>query len=304
MWTRRIAYLSSLLGALVFYGVYREWFSCLLLWIVIGLPWLSLLLSLPAMCTARVSIRCPKQVQVDTPAHTALQVDCKFPVPRVKSKLHLHNLLTGARYTGSPGDGIPTRQCGCMVLSWDKIVIFDYLGLFRKKVTDGQGSEISIFPKPVKSPMPSAQTDGLVYSWRAKPGGGFSENRELRLYRPGDNLRHIHWKLTAKTQKLIYAEPIEPVQQGYLLSVCLSGNLEDKLGRLLYISRYLLSQDKPHQVQCKAEDATVTFSVVDNHTLQEGMAEILRQKPAKTEQVIYAEGVLWHHHIGGDGNET
>ena len=297
-------YAASLLGALVFYGVYREWFSCLLLWAIIILPWLSLGLSLPAMYRAKVSVRCPDRVQVDTPVRTALQVDCKFPAPRVQSKLRLHNLLTDERYVGLPGERVPTGRCGCMVISWEKIVIYDYLGLFRKVITQGQGSEILIFPKPVKGKMPSAQSDGLVHAWRAKPGGGFAENRELRLYRPGDNLRHIHWKLTAKVGKFIYAEPIEPVQQGYLLSVCLSGDLEDKLGRLLYLSRYLLAQEIPHQVQCKAENTTVTFSVTDADSLHKGMGEILRQKPMKAEQKFSAQGVLWHHHIGGDGNEA
>ena len=304
MWVRRVIYLLSLISALVFYGAYKEWFSCLLLWLVIGLPWFSLLLSLPAMRKARVSVRCPKQVQTGTPVRTALQVECKIPAPRVKSKLHLHNLLTGEKYVGLPGEHIPTHRCGCMELSWDKIYIYDYLGLFRRKLTDGQGSEIYIFPKMVKTPMPQPQTDGLVHSWRAKPGGGFSENRELRLYRPGDNLRHIHWKLTAKVGKLIYAEPIEPVQQGYLLSLCLTGDLEDKLGRLLYLSRRLLAQDIAHQVQCKTQDATVSFAVTDKQALDKGMAELLRQRPAKEEQSISAEGALWHHHIGGDRDEA
>ena len=235
---------------------------------------------------------------------TALQVDCKYPVPSVKSKLHLHNLLTGDKYVGLPGEHIPTGRCGCMALSWDKIYIYDYLGLFRKTVTDGQGSEVSIFPKPVKTQMPQAQTDGLVHSWRAKPGGGFSENRELRLYHPGDNLRNIHWKLSAKVGKFIYAEPIEPVQQGYLLSLCLTGNLEDKLGRLLYVSRQLLSQEIPHQVQCQAEGAMVAFSVSDAESLHRGMAEILHQTPTNAETIVSAGGALWHHHIGGDRDEA
>lgn len=304
MWWRRILYLLSLISAVTFFGVYKEWFSYLLLWIVIGLPWLSLSLSLPAMFTARVSIRCPEQVQTNMPVRTALQVKCKFPVPKVKSKLHLHNLLTDARYVGLPGEWVPTGQCGCMVLTWEKIVIYDYLGLFRRTITNGQGGELCIFPKSVKTQMPPAQSDGLVHAWRVKPGGGFSENRELRQYRPGDNLRHIHWKLTAKVGKPIYAEPIEPVQQGYLLSLCLTGNVEDKLGRLLYLSRCLLAQEISHQVQCQAQDGIVSFFVADKEGLDQAMSEILRQTPTQTEQKISAGGALWHHHIGGDGDEA
>ncbi len=292
-------YLLCLMAGLVFFGFYRLWFSWLLLLVILGLPWFSLILSLPAMCTAKVFFRCPPQVQAQTPVRTALQVQCAFPAPQVKSRVHLHNTLSGDRYVGLPGEKVPTDRCGRLVLHWDTIYIYDYLGLFRRKIKDGQGCEIYIFPKIIKNPMPTAQSDGLVHAWRPKPGGGFSENRDLRLYRPGDNLRNIHWKLTAKVGKPIYAEPMEPVQKGYVLSVCLSGDLEDKLGRLLYGSYALLEQGLPHKIYCRTAEEILEFSVENDKDLSAGMRRILQAKPAPTEQKVSAEGALWYHHIGG-----
>ena len=232
-----------------------------------------------------------------------------FPRTPGESRVRFHNLLSGDRYVGLPGERVPTDKCGRMDLSWDKIYIYDYLGLFRRKVREGYGCQVDIFPKPIKAQLPATQSDGLVHAWRPKPGGGFAENREVRLYRPGDNLRHIHWKLTAKTGKLMYAEPIEPVQQGYLLTVCLCGNLEEKLGRLLYFSQNLLSQGITHKIHCRTGDGIVEFLVENPKELNAGFSRILQAKPAETEVDISAVGALWHHHIrgvemGGAGDEA
>ena len=53
---RRIVYLATLLGCLVFYYFYREWFSWFALTLVFLLPFLSLALSLPAILTTRYMI--------------------------------------------------------------------------------------------------------------------------------------------------------------------------------------------------------------------------------------------------------
>lgn len=304
MWGRRVVYLLGLVSGTVFFLAYKQWASFLVLLVILILPWLSLLLSLPAMLTAKVSLRCAGQVQRDTPVRTTLQVSSRFPAPPVKSKVRLRNVLTGERYVGLPGERVPTHQCGKMALTWDEIYIYDYLGLFRRRIKEGQGCEIYIFPKLVKTPIPKAQSDGLVHAWRAKPGGGFSENRELRLYRPGDSLRHIHWKLTAKVGKPIYAEPIEPVQKGYLLSVCLTGDLDDKLGRLSYVSRYLLGQGSVHKILCRTQEGTVEFTVENPKDFEQGMCRILSARPVENEETVVFSGALWHHHIGGGTNEA
>ena len=41
------------------------------------------------------------------------------------------------------------------------------------------------------------------------PTQRFSEQHEIRTYRPGDALRSVHWKLSAKTDDLLVREPVE-----------------------------------------------------------------------------------------------
>lgn len=307
MWIRRIVYLAALSGCLVFYCVYREWFSWLILVAVALLPWFSLLLSLPAMLTATAGLRCPETVRVGVPVRTALQVQCKFPTPPVSSRIRLHNTLTGGRFVGLPGERIPTEHCGCMVISYDRLFVYDYLGLFCRRLRKGDSTSIYIEPKAVPAKAPLSFEGGTVSAWKPKPGGGFSENHDLRLYRPGDDLRGIHWKMSAKTRKLIYREPIEPVQKGYLLTMTLSGSpqeLDKKLGQLLCLSQTLLAQQISHQVQCQTGKGKICFSVCDKATWDEGLHTLLRSTPAKSESAPKRQNVLWQHHVGGDGDEA
>ena len=94
MWGRRIAYLLTLLGSLVFYGFYKEWLSWIAMMAILFLPVLSLLISLPAMLTVKAALRCPKTVRMGVPARTALHYDCMFPIPPVKSRIRLRHSLT------------------------------------------------------------------------------------------------------------------------------------------------------------------------------------------------------------------
>ncbi len=307
MWGRRIVYLVSLLGGLVFYGLYKEWLSWILLVIIFVLPWFSLALSLPAMLTVQVSLRCPQSVRMGVPARTALRIEGKLPAPPVSSKIKLKNNLTGAVYVGEPGELIPTEHSGVMVISYDQVYIYDYLGLFRRRLRRGDKTQVYIEPKPVPSERLPELAGRTVSLWRPKPGGGFSENHDLRLYRPGDDLRNLHWKMSAKTGKLIYREPIEPVQKGYLITMSLAGTpdvLDKKLGQLLWLSNALLDRQLVHSVRCHTGNGQVHFPVADKAALELGMHKLLEALPVQEEREPEHIDVLWKHHIGGGGDAS
>lgn len=306
MWERRVFYLVTLIGSLVFYLVYQQWLSWLLLLIVILLPWLSLGLSLPAMLTVRASLHCPGVTRIGVPTRTGLRVTCKFPAPPVESKIRLVNQLTGERYVGHPGELVPTEHCGKMVISMPRLAVYDYLGLFRRRLPILSSCTVMILPKPVPGQLPryGSRNDS---AWKPKPGGGLAENHELRLFRPGDELRNVHWKMSAKTGKLIYREAMEQTRQGHVLTLRLSGSpaqLDQKLGQLLWTSRTLLSQKLPHRVHCITGKGLVRFSVKNEDTLEEGLRSLLSSPCAAVGDVPDAEGAWWQYRIGGDGDEA
>ena len=307
MWGKRIAYLASLLGCLVFYGFYREWFSWLLLVTVVALPWFSLALSLPAMLTVKAKVRCPESVRLQVPARSSLQVTCPFPLPRVECRIRLHNSLTDSRFVGAPGELIPSGHCGCMHIQVEKLVVYDYMGLFSRKLPRQENICVFIEPKPVACPMPDTKADRNAKTWKPKPGGGFAENHDLRLYRPGDELHGIHWKMTAKTGKLIYREPIEPAQKGCLLWLSLYGNddlLDKKLGQLLWLSGQLLTRHCPHEVRCYTGEGLVQAHVETQEEIRQLLRRLLASACATGENLEVAQDVLWQYHIGGDDHEA
>lgn len=307
MWGRRIAYLVTLLGSLVFYGFYKEWLSWIALVTIFFLPWLSLLISLPAMLTVKASLRCPKTVRMGVPARTALQLECKFPTPPVSSRIRLRHSLSDTSFVGTPGELIPTDHCGVMIISYDELNVYDYLGLFRGRLRRQDRTLVYVEPKPVPAGQLPELAGRAVSLWRPKPGGGFSENHDLRLYRPGDDLRNLHWKMSAKTGKLIYREPIEPVQKGYLLTLALCGTpeeLDKKLGQLVWLSSQLIVKQLDHGVRCRTGSGTVHFQVTDKASLEKGLHSLLEGPAAGSEAEPEHADVLWKHHIGGDGDEA
>ena len=255
MWGRWCVYLLSLVASVVFYGAYREWFSWLLLMTVASLPWFSFLVSLPGMLTAQCRLSLPESARMDMPVRPSLEITGWMPAPLLKSRLLVYNKLTDKTVKTKPGQRLPTDHCGYLHITYETVLIGDYLGLWRRRLRKGESVGIYIEPKPVACALPEQLQPRSVSLWKPKPGGGFAENHELRLYRPGDDLRLLHFKMSAKTGKLIYREPV--VQQHFrvCLALTLSGKpavLDDKLGRLLYLSDRLLRDHIPHEVRCRS----------------------------------------------------
>ena len=302
---RRVIYVVALVGLTLLYCFYREWMAWIILLAALLLPVFSLLLSLPAMLLLKTRLLCPEKARVGTPVRTQLQLDCKFPVPPVKYKLRLCNVLTDTRYVGMPGERIPTDHCGLVRLEGCKLYVYDYLRLWRYTVKQPPHL-LYVFPRELPMALPAKDSGKRLLRWKPKPGGGFGENHDLRLYRPGDELHHIHWKMSAKTGKLIYREPMEPVLKGYVVTLALSGDspqLDKKLGQLLWISRTLLQKQLSHQVQCMTGKGLVTFTVENEDTLEKGLKKLLAS-PRGTDGVANTQRHLWQHHIGGDGDEA
>ncbi len=294
-------------GSLVFFGFYQEWFSGILLALVSVLPWISLLLSLPGMLKVKASLRCPPRARQGMPVRPMLKLSGFFLMPPVRCTIRVVNHLTGERYLGKPGEMLPTEHCGMFTISYPTLYVYDFLGLFRRQLKREETCTLYLEPKPVPSrrlPRPNKKGDGIL---RPKPGGGFSEIHDLRLYRPGDNLRQIHWKMSAKTGKLIYREPMEPVRRGYTLTLTLSGTpnvLDVKLGQLLWTSQRLLEKQIEHEVRCQTGTGVLRFQVTDEATLETGLHMILAAAPAGGSAVPDTGDAAWNYHVGGGDDEA
>ena len=305
---RRFVYLAALGACAVFYTAYGEWFSFLALCCVAGLPWLSLLLSLPAVLRFRAAAGGPDTLTMGVEARVCLLGSCDLPMPPFRGSLRLTRCITGESWRHDLGQCLPTDHCGGIMATVEKAKICDYLGLFSFRARTQEPKRILIRPDPVPIRALPELESYLARSWRPKFGGGFAENHELRLYRPGDSLNQVHWKLTAKTGKLILREPMEPERGMVLLTMNLRGGPEEldrKFGRLLWLGNHLLERSVPFALRVLTGEGELSFSIARESDLARAMDALLCAPAAPQGDIRDREHrASWHYHVGGGPDEA
>ena len=291
----------------MFYYFYREWLSWLFLIAVIALPWLSLLLSLPAIFTAKATLAIPGALSPMESCRAEMDLTAIIPPPPFGYKLRVSHAITGTVRTLKPGQPLPTDTCGRLEIRQAKAWICDYLGLFRFPLR--KKAEIFVYIQPNTEPiMPTPDFAVLPpRQWKPKPGGGFAENHELRLYRPGDNLQQIHWKLSAKTGNLILREAMDPVHQPLRLTLDLCGTAEElnrKLGQLLWLGNILAEKGRTFDIAALTGRGILTRRITDSKDLKKAMTALLSAPAAESgtmEDIPAPFGKTFH--IGGEPDE-
>ena len=255
-----IFYVLGVISAVVFHAFYYGWYSWFVLTLLICLPLFSLLVSIPAMLRMQLHLELPATCHRQEPLYLSLQLICRrLPMPKCRFRLTMENSLTGQSvylHQKLPGAQkwfvrVDTAHCGLVTCRADRCRVYDYLGLFWVPIKRRSEAAVCVYPVPAEpSPMPNL-TQFTVRQRRPKPGGGFAEEHELRDYRPGDSLREVHWKLSAKTDKLMMREAQEPIAGKALLTLDLCGTpsqLDSTLSQLAWLSRWLTDHGAIHQI--------------------------------------------------------
>ena len=300
-----ILYLTALAGTLGFYAAYQGWLAWLLLQAVFWLPALSLAVSLPAMLTTRIHCDCPGYLPLGSDRKLSARIHCPLPTPPVRFQITAVRPLTAEAWLLKDGNFLPTDHVGRLDCRRKGCRVYDYLGFFG--IPEKNRSEMHIFirPVPVSMPEPASLQRHFSTAWRPKAGGGFAENHELRLYRPGDNMNQIHWKLTAKTDQLMIREPMVPLRSRAVVSVTVNGNLNRRLGQLLWLGRYLLDRSLPFTLWALTGEGAVTAPITNETELLAAL-DLLLSTPRAAEDSVFDRsfGSAWHYHIGGDDHEN
>ena len=305
---KRIYYITALLVGMAFYVCYREWLSWLLLVGLMGLPWLSLLVSLPPLLTFRGRIEAPAAITAGTPAVTRLEGDARMAVPRFGGWLRLEHIPTGETRRLWCGGDLSTDHCGGIRVTVERAWVYDSLDLFRFRANRTDPVVVKVRPQPLPMGELPDLSRFLALRWRPKPGGGYAENHELRLYRPGDSLNQVHWKLTAKTGKLTIREAMEPDLGLVLLTLDVRGTapeLDRKFGRLLWLGRHLTELGTPFEIRALTGEGIVSHTVKDEQQLLRCIDRLLCCPPAAEGSVLDGElRASWHRHLGGEPDEA
>lgn len=304
---RWLLYLAVVTGCIAFYWAYQQWFAWFALVGVLCLPVAALILSLPAMLSVKLTVSCPLPIRMGSREVPVLAASCPLPTPPIRGKIRVKRIITGHQWKLKPGYYLPADHCGMLLCRPDKARVYDYLGLFSLRIRQTEALPVVIRPEPVEIRyLPDLQRY-LARAWRPKPGGGFAENHEMRLYRPGDSLNQVHWKLSAKTGKFIIREAMVPEKSRILLSMTLRGTPEEldrKFGRLLWLSRDLLDKQLRHEICALTGNGTLTLPVTDAAELDKVMDMLLSQPPAPENAQWSEVHAAWQYRIGGGEHEA
>lgn len=308
MFGKRIRYLAVLAGLIAYYFASGEWLSWILLLSWAGLPWLSLLLTLPAIVRFSVSPTGAEVMEMEEKGRLWLLGSCDLPLPPFQGTIRLTSIYTGHEAPYRTEKGLKPMHCGALTASVERAWIYDYMGIFSFRVRRTKDTVLRVRPRPVAMDHVAMPESISAVSWKPKHGGGYSENHELREYRPGDNLNQVHWKLSAKTGDLILREPMEAVSSTVLLTMTLSGTPEEldrKLGRLLWLGRKLLEEKHRFTLRVLTGQGVLSLQVRDRKELLRGIDTLLCTPLAQSGSIqdeCYDAG--WHCHIGGQPDEA
>lgn len=236
-----------------------------------------------------------------------VKVSSRNPQPPHKSRIRITKPLTGEHWILKPGDPLSTEHCGGLQAELHKPRVCDYLGLFSFRIRKITAQTILVLPKPVTMDVPPDLSRYLAQRWHPKPGGGYAENHEIRQFHPGDNLNQIHWKLSAKVGDLMLREPMEPERGRMLVTMDLRGTaseLDNKLGRLLWLSNWLLEQGITFDVQVLTGNGIKNWTIRDEWDLKKCI-EVLLCAPFAPAGSIRDRSftAAWRYHIGGEQGE-
>lgn len=304
---RRILYLLALTGTLIFYGAYQEWFSWILLQVMLYFPWLSLLLSLSAVFRFKMEPYAAHKISIGSGERVCLKVLSRNPLLPHRSRIRVKKPLTGERWILKPGDKIPADHCGALRLELHRPRVCDYLGIFRFRVRKRESQTVLVMPRPVAMEVPPDLTTYLARRWHPKPGGGYAEHHEIREYHPGDNLNQIHWKLSAKAGTLMLREPMEPEIGLMLVTMDLQGTapeLDEKFGQLLWLSNWLLDHSIAFDIRVLTGNGVQNWNIKGNSDLQKCLEAMLCEPCASGGTIRDRDfSAAWRHHIGGERSE-
>ena len=292
MGSRRFVYLTGLIMGVVFHNLYGQYLSYILLRFLIFLPFVSLAVSLPAMLRVRVLLSASGTSPRGEKAAARLKIDSRFflPVGCLSMTFAGENRFTGDRmkqrkisYWGvlkaEEKLVLPSDRCGVISCSLNRIWAWDYMGIFAIPVKRCDPAVYTVMPVPQKPvPMPELDQDSAI-TLKPKPGGGYSEEHELRPYRQGDALNMIHWKLSSKLDEPIVREPQLMQRKRISLSVSPCGTqreLESQMDQLLYLSTFLIEKGIPHRICFGAHTEAY---VKDKNSLDEFFQTILSSRP-------------------------
>ncbi len=232
----KIIYLIILTGMILFYILFVDSMSLMILVITLLFPFLQLfiLMRISRSITAVLSTE-SASVQKSTPSKIIVKIrnSSLLPVSCAVVDLSIMNTLTGEVQplttmlpVSSDNDqsvkfSVSYAHLGKVQIVLKSIKIFDYVKLFSKTIKCSISQDITVVPTytPVSPDVRTKQinmNENDEFS-KIKPGDDCSEIFNIREYAYGDKLNRIHWNLTTKLDELMVKEYSLPVSSQIII---------------------------------------------------------------------------------------
>lgn len=147
------------------------------------------------------------------PFEWRLRVDNTGRLPAGRFVLKFHQDRKGRKIQGNCGCGEHVlyfrnkeEHCGIFSVRADEFRVYDYIGIFFRKRHMKDEMTVIAFPKQAGMNIENcgllSGSEELPSGNSLLPGEDHDEIRQIREYREGDPIRHIHWNQTARSGKL------------------------------------------------------------------------------------------------------
>ena len=269
MLKNRVFYVLLLAAAALIYIFTNTYYTLTLLAVCVVMPVISLVLMLIAGREIAIELELPQTAEKKAASLTyRISNPGRYPVARITFQIRLENQMTGAfrerRVSATAGSretvtaelSLQNSKVGTVVVSTNKIRVYDAFGLFVFRKSDLPDQAVIIYPDMrnvevhMENPVENIG-DGSRYS-PDRPGQDVSEIFALREYVPGDEIRKIHWKLSGKTDRTMVRDFSLPLNYSVFLLLELTRGSEELVDAqveiFLALSRTLLENGISHNM--------------------------------------------------------
>lgn len=159
----------------------------------------------------------------------------KLPILSCQTEIQAKNLITGRtdneRWTAAIGPGktrkidleIKDELCGGIHVLLQNITLTDFTGLIKKNVPAEAEEYVYIMPQLDQLTISQEEINKYdMESYKYSPvkkGNDSSETFGINVYRPGDSIKSIHWKLSGKMDDIIIRELGLPIDNKLMVIV-------------------------------------------------------------------------------------
>ena len=185
---------------------------------------------------------------------------------------------------------IQTPYAGKLNIHVERLVLYDYFRLFKRKKRIDYSKTVTVYPALNKLNLVVEQKryvntlDSETYS-DAIHGDDPSEIFGIREYIPGDKIQRIHWKLSSRTDELVIKEFSQPVTYPTIILIdlepCGHGmerikTVDGLLETVFSLSYSMLLEEYPHYLSWyEYRDARFKHQgIKDLETMYEALNEV------------------------------